>query len=168
MLLKQIKSVIFLPFLMIALNACTTNIRPLQTQHKIFVPIENTTALLSSSDDSWQIEVSENAKQFDTTFYNLLLLNKHNPAYIKNIQYRYGEYGKWRPIEKQKYAQSTKQFKTNNEISNFPVTIKKSGTPHHQTLKVILNFPNGSSNQLHLVFGVEKCIAKKEKEVTCF
>ncbi len=100
-------------------------------------------------------------------FYNFMLTSKTEPFIIEDIDYKYGQYGKWRVIEKKKYLTHS-AMQRSAHINAFPITIKRNGTPHNQLLRLTVKTKTNKQQYINLVFGVQKCLAKREKEFVCF
>lgn len=100
-------------------------------------------------------------------FYNFTLTSKTEPFIIEDIDYKYGQYGKWRLIEKKKYL-THGTMQRSAHINAFPITIKRSGIPHNQLLRLTIKTKTNKQRYINLVFGAQKCLAKREKEFVCF
>ncbi len=120
----------------------------------------------------WQITTNLVDKKAipKTFFYDFTIQSLHEEFKVSGIKYKYGEYGKWRTLEKEKFIdlENDNHFAKQQILKKVPITIMKIGSAHKQIFHVTLTSKRNNEVSLALVFGVNKCIAKKEKEALCF
>jgi len=168
---------LFLTLVFLLLSACAAiGDKPDNTKSLTFFihanPNLNVSQNYSNADNSWGIQsvLKEKIAKPKTFYYDISVRSDKLNFSIADINYKYGDFGKWRKIQKSKYLSAEhKQVKSNHTISRFPITIKKTGDAHIQTLRIsVANNKSDQKQEIDLVFGVEKCIAKKENEMVCF
>ena len=101
-------------------------------------------------------------------FYDFTVNSELEKFSITDIKYKYVNYGKWRIIDKEKYFSNSAEKLQSATIRNFPITVKKTTIPHNQLLQLTLKTQSDKIKHINLVFGIQKCISKKEKEFVCF
>lgn len=125
-----------------------------------------------NADKNWQIvanRVSEQEKP-KTYFYDFEIQSSEQHFLVSDVKYKYGDFGKWRLIDSNKYIGETEKntLALNHTIRNVPITIKKIGEAHNQTFQIVLKTQTDEEISLGLIFGINKCISKKDKEALCF
>ena len=123
-------------------------------------------------DKTWEIDVSliQTQAKPKTYFYDFTIRSSQKAFTVQELKFKFGAYGKWRNIKPDLYLDKTATENPSQNISlkNFPITIKKTGLAHHQTLNLTVIDAQKQQQQLNLIFGVNKCISRNEKEFLCF
>ena len=122
-------------------------------------------------DIGWQLTTSIATKKDSpkTYYYDLEIQSPQSLIRIKRVKYKYGEYGKWRVLDKQRFISSSEQPFSNKQIlRNIPVTIRKGGKAHKQVFHIDVQQDKRDPVTLVLLFGMDKCIARNENEAICF
>jgi len=121
---------------------------------------------------AWQITTNliETKEVPKTFFYNFTIQSLNDEFKVSNIKSKYGEYGKWRTLEIEKFINLKigERFAKQQTLQKVPITILKTGNAHMQVFEITLAPKNKDDVSLALVFGVNKCISKKDKEALCF
>ena len=75
--------------------------------------------------NNWSVntQILEKKEKPKTHFYDFTIRSDTEKFSIRDINYKYGNYGKWRIIEKKKYLNITPNKATSIAISRFPITI---------------------------------------------
>ena len=123
------------------------------------------------SPDNWQItsNLVERREKPKTYLYDFTISSFKHKFSISSLKYKYGEHGKWRPLDVKTFKAPSTQTLANHQIlQKIPITIKKIGTAHKQIFHLTLTTEEMEKVSLALVFGVNKCIAKKHHEALCF
>jgi len=121
---------------------------------------------------AWKITTTliEEKEKPKTLFYDFTIQSLHDEFKISGIKSKYGEYGKWRTLEMKKFinTESGSRFTKLQTLQKVPITILKTGNAHMQVFEITLSPKHKNEVSLALVFGVNKCIAKKDEEALCF
>ena len=165
------RNYLLLIILSLTLIACATQ-QPAPTSNNVTFFVQTKTSSpekVLSKDKQWNLiaEINRSEKRPKTNYYNFKINSSSNTFTIRDINYKYGNYGKWRLINKTKYLPAPSEPTLSSVIEDFPITIKKNGEPHQQLLRVTLD-SNNKTKYINFVFGVHNCLAKKEKEFVCF
>ena len=124
------------------------------------------------TDSAWRITANlvEEKERPKIYFYDFDIQSQTDEFYVSEIKYKYDEYGKWRPLEPKNFIDQGKEvsFAKRQKLHSVPVTIKKTGDAHKQIFHITIKPKQKNERALALVFGVNKCIAKKEHETLCF
>ncbi|MDH5259377.1 MAG: hypothetical protein OEX07_15285 [Gammaproteobacteria bacterium] len=163
---------VFVPLLTTILSACGTMQTEKDTNDATFyITVDDKSpGAFIANNDNWFLsaEIVKTEKKPKTYYYNFSLESSGEKYSISDVNYKYGSYGKWRIIDKKKYLQAETELKKQINIKDFPITIKKTGIPHKQLLRISLNSSTNKPQFVNLVFGVNKCLSKTEKEFVCF
>ena len=161
---------------LLAISACSTNSQRKNENHSDNMMIfylqtgEEATSEQYNRDKSWIInaDLAKQDKKERIDYFNFTITSPDKKFTISDIDYKYGNYGKWRIIEKSRYLKKNTNFENSMTVNEFPITIKKSGTPHNQLLRISLTTEDNKPVYVNLVYGVQKCLSKQEKEFVCF
>lgn len=170
--MKIILSLIFV----ILLCSCISPTKPSSNNSKyvnFLIQTDNSSPFTYGDETStWRIttDLIKEKEVPKTYFYNFTIQALHKEFSIKNIKYKYGEYGKWRTHKKEKFARENElnEHSKKQTLRMVPITIKKTGVAHKQIFQINVESKNNEQESLVLVFGVNKCIAKQENETLCF
>lgn len=159
-------------FFLLSLLGCTS----IETQHvndnlTFYVQTDkNAPTVYEDKNKNWVVNANivSTITKPKTYYYDFSITTKSQVFDITDIDYKYGDYGKWRIIDKAPYLQGKLPTDRITSIKAFPITIKKSGKPHNQLLRITINTNENKTKHINLVFGVNKCLSKKSKEFVCF
>jgi len=122
----------------------------------------------NNSDWSLKAEIKNKTEKPKIFIYNFIINSKTEKFTVSDIDFKYGSYGKWRMIEKKKHLAFYNNPENTVVLNELPITIKKTGEPHNQLLRLTIKTDKGSTRYINLIFGIQKCLSKTEKEFVCF
>ena len=172
----RLAKLLLLAYVSFAISGCASTQPSANNQDKVLNFLIHTDSetpeIYGGNESPWIITANrvKEKEQPKIYFYDFDIQSQTNEFYISAIKYKYDEYGKWRPLQTKKFVEQHEGtlFAKKQTLQSVPITIKKTGDAHKQIFHITVKSNQTDEVALALVFGVNKCIAKKENETLCF